>query len=276
MFIDAHHHLWVFDPAEFDWIDDSMTVLKQDFKRKEFEQILSQNDFSGSVVVQARQSMQETLWLANLANQSELIKGVVGWVDLKSESLNEQLAKLSSYKKLVGFRHVIQGEADSDFLDNADFIRGLKILSDKGYCYDLLVFANQLPSVIKMLQHVPKLNVVIDHIAKPDIKSGREFELWRKNMNTLAQNPNCYCKLSGMVTEADWQNWTSQDIRPYMQTVLALFGTKRTMFGSDWPVCLLAGEYDSIKQLVLEFIELNYPQAKEDIFAKNASRFYRI
>jgi L-fuconolactonase len=276
MYIDAHQHLWAFDPIEYDWIDDSMKVLKQDFQLTELEQTLSKNGFSGSVAVQARQSLQETLWLTMLASQSDFIKGVVGWIDLKSEQLPEQLATLSSHKKLVGFRHVLQGESDPDFMRNADFIRGLKVLADKGYRYDLLIFAHQLPAAIEMLDQVPNLHVVIDHIAKPKIKSGEGFEQWQHNMKILAENPQCYCKLSGMVTEADWQNWTSDDIQPYMQTVLELFTVKRLMFGSDWPVCLVAGEYQTIKQLVLDFIKKHAPNAEEDIFANNANHFYQL
>lgn len=276
MYIDAHHHLWAFDSIAYDWIDDSMAILKQDFLLKELEQTLSQNGFSGSIVVQARQSMEETLWLANLSSQSKNIQGVVGWIDLKSEQLVAHLDALAGHKKLVGFRHVIQAETDPDFMRNPAFIRGLKIIADKGYRYDLLIFAHQLPAAIEMLAQVPNLPVVIDHIAKPNIKSGQDFEQWRQNMTILAQNPQCYCKLSGMVTEADWHNWRSQEIQPYMQTVLDLFGSKRIMFGSDWPVCLVAGEYQTIKQLVLDFIELNSPQAKKDIFGNNASHFYQI
>jgi L-fuconolactonase len=276
MYIDAHHHLWAFDPVEYDWIDDSMSVLKKDFLVKDLEKMLYKNGFSASIAVQARQSMEETLWLTKLSEQTDLIKGVVGWIDLKSENLAEQLEALSSHKKLVGFRHVIQGETDPDFMRNPDFIRGLKILADKDYRYDLLIFAHQLPAAIEMLEQVPNLHVVIDHIAKPNIKTGEQFQQWHKNMRKLSENPKCYCKLSGMVTEADWQNWTTNDIYPYMKTVLGLFTQKRVMFGSDWPVCLVAGEYQTIKELVLDFISSYAPQAKEDIFGNNASHFYQV
>lgn len=276
MYIDAHHHLWNFDPVEYDWIDDSMAMLKKDFLVKELERTLYNNGFSASIAVQARQSQEETLWLLELAESTELIKGVVGWIDLKSDQLAQQLDELACHKKLVGFRHVIQGETDPEFMKKPDFIRGLKMLADRGYRYDLLIFAHQLTAAAEMLAQVPNLHVVIDHIAKPNIKSGAEFEQWQENMQILAGNPQCYCKLSGMVTEADWQNWSSQDIQPYMKTVLDLFGTKRVMFGSDWPVCLVAGEYKAIKQLVLDFISLSAPQAKEDIFGNNAGHFYQL
>jgi len=276
MYIDAHHHLWQFDPVEYDWIDDSMQVLKKDFLVKELEKTLYSNGFSSSIVVQARQSLIETNWLVELAEQNEIIKGVVGWIDLTSTDLAKQLTTLAKHKKLVGFRHVIQGESDPDFMRTPNFIQGLKILADFGYRYDLLILAHQLPAAIEMLSHVPNLRVVIDHIAKPNIKTGEGFKAWKDNMRILANNPNCYCKLSGMVTEADWQSWASQDILPYMKTVLDLFGSQRVMFGSDWPVCLVAGEYKNVKQLVLDFIAEYAPNAKDRVFGLNASHFYRV
>jgi len=276
MYIDAHHHLWNFDSEEYDWIDDSMSVLQRDFLVKDLEQTLTTNGFSASVAVQARQSMQETLWLLKLAETTELIKGVVGWIDLKSDSLEQQLDELANHKKLVGFRHVIQGESDPAFMQNPDFIRGLKMLADRGYRYDLLIFAHQLPAASAMIAQVPNLKVVIDHIAKPDIKTEKDFDNWQQGMAVLAHNPNCYCKLSGMVTEADWHNWSVADFQPFMKTVLALFGEQRMMFGSDWPVCLVAAEYQQVKQLVLDFSAIYAPDATNKIFGENARQFYQL
>ena len=276
MYIDAHHHLWKFDPVEYDWIDDSMAILQRDFLVEDLEQTLNSNGFSASIVVQARQSMQETLWLLTLAESTELIKGVVGWMDLKSDTLAQQLDQLAAYKKLVGFRHVIQGESDPAFMQNPDFIRGLKMLADRGYRYDLLIFAHQLPAAAEMLAHVPNLHVVIDHIAKPNIKTKSDFDIWQQGMAILANNQNCYCKFSGMVTEADWLNWTGGDFHPYMKTVWDLFGGQRVMFGSDWPVCLVAAEYQQVKQLVIDFIATYSPEAKSNIFGENARRFYQL
>tara|TARA_B110000881_G_scaffold220593_1_gene246307 strand:+ start:770 stop:1600 length:831 start_codon:yes stop_codon:yes gene_type:complete len=276
MYIDAHHHLWNFDPVEYDWIDGSMSLLQRDFLVKDLEKTLNTNGFSASVAVQARQSMEETLWLLSLAESTNLIKGVVGWIDLKSDNLAQQLDELSGYKKLVGFRHVIQGEADPAFMQHPDFIRGLTLLADRGYRYDLLILAHQLPAAAEMLAKVPHLSVVIDHIAKPDIKDKTDFEQWKTGMAILANNPSCYCKLSGMVTEADWSNWTDADFQPYMKTVWELFGDERIMFGSDWPVCLVAAQYQQVKQLVIDFIELHSPDAKNKIFGNNAERFYQL
>jgi len=276
MFIDAHHHLWNYDPVEYDWIDDSMAILKKDFLLRDLEKTLHHNGFSSSVAVQARQSMEETLWLLTLAEQTDLIKGVVGWIDLRSDTLAQQLDELVHYKKLVGFRHVIQGESDPAFMQNPDFIRGLQMLSDRGYRYDLLILAHQLPAAAEMLEQVPNLHVVIDHIAKPDIKSSSDFDSWQQGMAVLAHNKNCYCKLSGMVTEADWLNWLSDDFQPYMKTVWDLFGQQRIMFGSDWPVCLLASEYQQVKELVLDFVNTQTPHANKLIMGENAQRFYQL
>ncbi|WP_435274121.1 amidohydrolase family protein [Psychrobium sp. nBUS_13] len=276
MYIDAHHHLWNYNAAEYDWIDDSMTALKRNFLVEELEQTLHQNGFSSSIAVQARQSIEETLWLLSLAEQTELIKGVVGWIDLKSDTLTQQLDTLAHHTKLVGFRHVIQGENDPSFMENPDFIRGLKILADRGYRYDLLILAHQLPAALNMLNMVPHLHVVIDHIAKPDIKSSSDFTQWQQGMAALAKNPNCYCKLSGMVTEADWQDWTNSDLQPFMQTVWDLFGQQRIMFGSDWPVCLVAAQYQVVKQVVVDFVQAQSPTAKQLVLGDNAQRFYRL
>lgn len=276
MYIDAHHHLWKFDPVEYDWIDDSMAALKKDFLIRELEKTLHHNGFSSSIAVQARQSMEETLWLLELAEQTSLIKGVVGWIDLKSDTLAQQLDALADHKKLVGFRHVIQGEADPGFMQNPDFILGLQMLADRDYRYDLLIFAHQLPAATQMLEQVPDLHVVIDHIAKPDIRSKSDFDTWQQNIAVLADKPNCYCKLSGMVTEADWFNWHSDDFHPFMKTVLDLFGQNKIMFGSDWPVCLAAAEYSQVKALVLDFIIENAPHAKDLILGQNAQEFYQL
>ena len=276
MYIDAHHHLWNYDPVEYDWIDDSMAVLKKDFLIKDLEKTLYQNGFSTSVAIQARQSMEETLWLLTLAEQTDLIKGVVGWIDLQSDTLAQQLDELAKYKKLVGFRHVLQGETDPTFMQNPDFIRGLKMLADRGYRYDLLILASQLSAAAEMLEQVPNLHVVIDHIAKPNIKSRNDFDIWQQGMAVLAHNKNCYCKLSGMVTEADWQAWTRADLQPYMKTIWDLFGQQRIMFGSDWPVCLVAAEYQQVKQLVVDFVSEQSPQASKLIMGENAQRFYQL
>lgn len=275
MKIDSHHHLWQYSEQEYDWIDDSMSVLKADFVVKELETQLANSGIDGSVVVQARQSLQETYWLCELAEQTDKIKGIVGWVDLRSETLEADLIELKRFPKLKGFRHVLQGETDPDFMTSPKFINGLKLLEKHGYCYDLLIFSHQLPKAVEMLSHVSNLKVVIDHIAKPEIKSGDNFEQWQQGMAELAANPNIYCKVSGMVTEANWVNWQKSDFKPYLNSVHKLFGEDRLMFGSDWPVCLVAASYDQVKTIVEEFIS-SKNISKDKTLGTNATRFYQL
>ena len=276
MTIDAHHHLWKYSSADYDWIDDDMSVLKQDYLLPELHKVMSDNDIQGSIVVQARQSLIETDWLLDLADASKLIKGVVGWVDLKSPDLASLLEHYQKQNKLVGFRHVIQAETDPDFMLNPKFLNGLKLLAEHKLTFDLLIFSHQLPQAIKMLEQVPDLRVVIDHIAKPEIKEAKNKQAWRDGMEALARNPNTYCKVSGMVTEADWESWKAADFEYYLEQCLLIFGERRLMFGSDWPVCLVAAEYSQIKSLVDNFFAKLDAKSRADIFDKNAKRFYQL
>ncbi len=276
MRIDAHHHLWRYNPEEYDWIDDSMVLLRKNFLIKELKQTLSNNHIDGSIVIQARQSLEETNWLLSLASKCNEIKGVVGWIDLKSETLNHQLMQCKSHQKLVGFRHVLQGETDPNFMLDDKFITGLKVLLKNNFSYDLLINAHQIPKAIEMLEQVPQLRVVIDHIAKPNIKTGDEFSRWQYGMKTLARNPNIYCKVSGMVTEADWSQWQYHDFIPYLDTIFKYFGNERIMFGSDWPVCLVAGEYSEIKQIIHDYLSTKDKNTINNIFGLNAEKFYQV
>ena len=275
MKIDSHHHLWHYNEAEYDWIDDFMSILQRDFLSDELENQLNDATMDGSVVVQARQSLQETVWLCQLADSNDYIKGVVGWIDLCAANLPAQLEAFKRYKKLKGFRHVLQGESD-DFMARPSFIAGLKQLAKMGYRYDLLILSHQLPAAIKMLSKVPELDVVIDHIAKPMIKTGENFEQWKTGMARLADNPKVHCKISGMVTEADWVKWKHQDFAPYMNTIYQLFGPQRILFGSDWPVCLVAAKYKEVQDVVNTFFN-HLPQKEQQlIWGENAIRFYKL
>ncbi len=276
MRIDSHHHLWQYDPVEYDWIDEDMARLKQDFLISDLKETLVNNQIDGSVVVQARQSMEETLWLLSLANECSEIKGVVGWIDLKAADLESQLTSLKPYEKLVGFRHVLQGETDPNFMLDPAFIGGLKLLAQYGFTYDLLIYADQLPTALEMLKQVPDLPVVIDHIAKPNIKTGEGFYKWKLAMESLSKNPNIYCKVSGMVTEANWHNWRYQLFIPYLTTIFECFGNGRIMFGSDWPVCLVAGEYSEIKQIIDNYLSVKDEDTLAKIFGLNAVNFYQL
>mgnify|MGYP000586338586 CR=1 FL=1 len=276
MKIDSHHHLWQYSSTEYGWIDDSMPVLKANFLNEELQSQLKANDIQGSVVVQARQSMEETRWLCEIAQSSNVIKGVVGWIDLLSDNLEQELLTLKTQTKLKGFRHVLQGENDADFMANPKFIHGLTLLEKHDFSYDLLIFANQLPAAINMLSQVPNLRVVIDHIAKPDIKTTTGFKQWQQGMAQLAENPNVYCKISGLVTEADWDNWQPEDFTPYLNSVMTLFGPHRVMFGSDWPVCLLAATYAEVKSITQTGIETLSQSDQDNVFGHNAVRFYQL
>lgn len=276
MRIDAHQHFWLFNATEYDWIDESMSVLKRDFTPEDLRVELTNNQFNGSLVVQARQSLVETNWLIDLAQQNQHIKGVVGWIDLKDDDLEQQLIAYKNVNLVKGFRHVLQGEPDPNFMLDPKFVRGLRLLAKHEFKYDLLIYANQLPTAIKMLEQIPELNVVIDHIAKPDIKGKTGFKAWQQGMEELAQNPNTFCKISGMVTEADWSNWQTSDFEPYLETIFNLFGPNRVMYGSDWPVCLVAGSYGDIKSIVESYCLEYYPEYLDQVFGLNVVNFYQL
>ena len=276
MRIDAHHHLWSYNEEQYDWIDDSMAKLRHDFLPKELSRVLDDNNIDGSVVVQARQSLEETNWLLELSNHNEQIKGVVGWIDLTAEDLEDQLTRYKKHKKLVGFRHVIQAETDPHFMRNPEFINGLSLLAKHDFTFDLLIFTCQLEESIRMLNQVPELRVVIDHIAKPDLIAHKNFTDWQHGIKQLASNPTTHCKLSGMVTEADWQNWSANDFNQYLDYCFKVFGEGRLMFGSDWPVCLVAAEYSEVKAIIENFLSSFSALQQEKIFGRNAMNFYQL
>ena len=235
--IDAHHHLWRFDPVAYDWITEQDVALRRDFVLPELRQMAQQAHVTGTIAVQARQSLEETRWLLQLAESEPLIRGVVGWVPLADPALPEILDSLAS-PRLVGVRHVVQGESDPSFLQQPDIVRGLSEISRRGLSYDLLIKAHQLPQATRCVQQFPELQFILDHGGKPDIRH-RGFATWKTDLDALAHHPNVACKLSGLVTEADPHTWTLVELEPYVRTILDLFGPQRVLFGSDWPVCLL-------------------------------------
>lgn len=275
MRIDSHHHLWQYSVQEYDWIDENMSELKQNFLLPELEQQLNTAAIDGSIVVQARQSKEETIWLCELSQNNNNIKGVVGWLDLTSDTLEQDLESLKKYPKLKGFRHVLQGET-IEFMAQTSFIDGLRTLAKNGYKYDLLVYADQLPAAIEMISKVPELEVVIDHIAKPNIKTGEKFDAWYNAMAKLAQNPKVYCKISGMVTEAHWQNWKEEDFLPYLSAVHKLFGASRLMFGSDWPVCLVSASYQDVITIVESYFNTLDISENKNVWGQTAINFYQL
>ena len=274
MKIDAHQHFWKYDPVRDHWIDDSMGILKQDFLPKNLESNLTACGFDGCIAVQADQSERETHFLLDLAGQFDFIKGVVGWVDLKSSKLQERLDYFDQFEKLKGIRHILQGEPAGSMLDE-QFLNGISVLQNTRFRYDILIFENQLHECIKFVQLFPDMPFVVDHIAKPVIKES-SFEDWAASMKKLSGFPNVHVKLSGMVTEADWERWQAKDFTPYLETCLEHFGADRLMVGSDWPVCLLAADYDEVIGIIDDFLQGLSNEEYENVMGKTAARFYQL
>jgi L-fuconolactonase len=251
-----------------------MSPLKRDFLPEELERECDANGIDGSVVVQVDQSEEETHFLLDLAGKYERIAGVVGWIDLRSERIEERLQFFAQFKKLCGFRHIAQAEPD-DFLVGREFARGIARLREYGFTYDILIYPNQLSAAMQLVSRFPEQRFVVNHAAKPFIKAGSR-EPWTSHVKTIAQNTNLFCKVSGLVTEADWVNWKPEDILPYLDVVFEAFGPERLMFGSDWPVCLLAADYGQVKRLVETYVETHASKHMPDIFGGNAVRFYGL
>ena len=275
MHIDAHQHFWVHDPREFDWIDDSMAALRRDFLPAGLKPELDRAGFQGCVAVQARQTLEETRWLLDLATSSPFILGVVGWVDLQSPEIRSQLRALAGNPKLVGIRHVVQGEPDDRFLLRPEFLRGISALEEFGLAYDILIYTKHLPVAAEFVRQFPRQRFVLDHLAKPPIKSG-SLQPWASGIRELASFPNVLCKLSGMVTEADWQRWKPEDMAPYLDVAFECFGPQRLMIGSDWPVCIVAAPYSRAMDVVKGYLAPYPVQVQEAVLGENAQRFWKL
>lgn len=275
MIIDAHQHFWQYDSERHDWIDDSMAIIRKDFLPSDLEKVYAENHIDGCIAVQADQTIEETEFLLDLSHTNKFIKGIVGWVDIRSKNLDYHLEKYNQHKIIKGFRHVVQGELDHNFILRPEFLDGISKLEKRGFVYDILVFPHQLGAVLEFVKKFPNQAFVIDHIAKPYINDGF-FEGWATMMKEISKHENVYCKLSGMVTEADYKNWKPQQIHPYMELVISSFGIKRVMFGSDWPVCLVAGRYSDIKNLVTDFISSFTENEQKAIMGTNAQAFYNL
>jgi L-fuconolactonase len=244
MIIDAHHHLWKYSAAEYGWITPEMTVIRRDFFPADLEPLMHHFGIEGTVAVQARQTLDETAWLLELAEKHALIRGVVGWVPLtEGAGVKRSLERFAANKRLRSVRHVVQDEADPRYILRKDFNEGVSTLYEFGLRYDILIFERHLPAAIEFVDRHPNQTFILDHIAKPRIKD-KIISPWDRNMRELAKRQNVYCKLSGMITEADPQHWTAEGLQPYTDVVLGAFGPRRVMYGSDWPVMLLAGDYE--------------------------------
>lgn len=272
--IDAHQHFWQFDPVRDAWITPDMAVIRRDFLPADLAPLLARHGIEGCVAVQADQSETETHFLLNLAEQHRFIRGVVGWVDLKSPQLAARLEYFSQFPKLRGFRHILQAEKPDFMLDPA-FMRGIAQLKSRGFTYDILVFPRHLDAVRTFLKQHEGQAFIIDHLAKPYIKSGR-IKQWARDLRGIARHPQVYCKLSGMVTEADHRHWQPSDLYPYIEVALEAFGPERLCYGSDWPVCLLAADYARQWEALQSCLGALAPAERDAIFGGNAQVFYGL
>ena len=273
--IDAHQHFWKFDPIRDNWITNEMSAIKRDFLPGDLAPILQQNGFDGCIAVQASQSEEETDFLISLARHHDLIKGIVGWVDLQAANITDRLAQYKSFPIVKGFSHVLKGEPQRDLMLRHNFKRGLAALQQNGFVYDILVFPDQLKVSAELVASYPAQTFVIDHIGKPYVKR-KEVDEWKTDMESIASHQNAYCKISGMVTEADWNNWTNDDFKPYLDVVIDAFGPKRIMFGSDWPVCLVAASYEKMLGIVSDYFSAFSKEEQDQFFGLNAIAFYNL
>ena len=273
--IDAHHHLWRYTADEYDWINDTMSRLRRDYTPSDLSEAMASADIDGTIAVQARQDLAETHDLLSLAEAHPFIEAVVGWAPIASKHFRASLDGLTACSKLKGLRHVIQSEADDNFILSDDFNRGIKAMLSSGLIYEILIRERHLPQTIKFVDAHPNQIFVLDHTAKPRICE-RILSPWRENIYDLARRNNVYCKVSGMTTEADWRAWTEADLRPYLDTVFDAFGAERLMMGSDWPVCLLAVEYRQWFSLLDRYISVLSEHEREQFCGGTAISVYGL
>ena len=273
--IDSHQHFWNYSPQRQVWMSDAMAVLKRDFLPDDLFPLLKQCSIQGCVAVQASQTEDENTFLLALADQHEFIKGVVGWVDLRANQVEQRLAHYASNNKMKGFRHIIHDEQDVDFMLRKDFLRGIGLLNQFGFKYDILIYPKHLANVLKLVLLFPEQPFVIDHLAKPIIRE-KKIKDWRSDLKKIAACDNVYCKISGMVTEAKWHNYHKADFSPYLDAVVEMFGTNRLMYGSDWPVCNLSATYQDMFGIVTDYFSRFSKTEQGKIFGANASKFYRL
>jgi L-fuconolactonase len=276
MQIDAHQHFWKYNEDRDAWITDDMSLIQRNFLPEDLRPLLPLNQIDGTVVVQSDQSKDENIFQLANSLQHDFIKGVVGWVDLQAEDLADQLSYYQEFKKMKGFRHVLQGEPQRDFMLRADFMRGIGMLKDFGYTYDILIYPDQLRFAVDFVKAFPDQPFVLDHLAKPYIRDGKIDE-WKADIKKLAGFENVSCKISGIVTEAKWGEWKKADFRPYLDAVVEFFGTNRLMYGSDWPVCLVAASsYEDVIDIVRDYFSTFSENDRELVFGKNAISFYNL
>ncbi len=272
--IDSHQHFWKYHPQNHAWINDDMKIIQKDFLPEDLAVVLSTQNVEGCISVQVDQTKEETAFQIECAGHNPFIKGVVGWIDLMNPTLERDIEIYNEQKIVKGFRHILQG-AEEGFMLQPNFINGLKQLSKYHYTYDLLIYANQIQEAIELIKSVEDLSIVLDHIAKPSIKT-KSIQDWERDIKSLAKYPNLYCKISGMATEADWTTWKSEDLKPYLDIVVEAFGVDRLLFGSDWPVCLVASSYERWLITIKEYFKEFSISEQEKIFALNCESFYTL
>jgi L-fuconolactonase len=275
MIVDSHQHFWKYQPANHAWINEDMSAIRRDFLPADLKPIYDQNAIDGCVAVQVDQTEGDNEFFVELAQQNSFIKGIVGWVDFRASNIAERLSYYATVPLIKGFRHIVQGEADKNFLLGDDFCRGISRLQHHSFTYDILVYAHQLGQVAEFVMKFPNQPFIIDHLAKPAIRDGSITE-WAAQMKRIAKQQNVYCKMSGMVTEADWKKWSYSDLEPYMQTVMDAFSPHRLVYGSDWPVCLVAASYEKQLGVVKQFIGKLSASEQSAIMGENAVRFYHL
>ena len=274
MRIDSHQHFWRYTTDEYGWIDDSMAALRRDFLPADARREMDGAAVDACIAVQARQTLEETRWLLELAATNPFVAGVIGWIDLQADDAAGQLAHFAD-PKLVGVRHIVQSEPDDRFMLRPAFCRGISLLEDRDLTYDILIYPRHLPFAADLVARFPRQRFVLDHLAKPDIRTG-EMQAWEKGIRALAKSPLVFCKLSGLVTEADWTRWTPEQIRPYLDVAFECFGVHRLLAGSDWPVCTLAADYRRTVSLLDEYMAERPPAERDAVMGGNAARLWRL
>ena len=273
--IDSHQHFWKYNPASHVWMNDEMTVLKKDFMPADLLPFLTNCSLSGCVAVQASQMEDENTFLLTLANQYDFIKGIVGWVDLRSDKVSERLSYYQQFTKIKGFRHVIHDEVDIDFMLHPSFLRGVGLLNEYGFTYDVLIYPQHLRNTMNFIRRFPHQPFVIDHIAKPLIRENKLND-WKRELREVASFDNVCCKISGLVTEARWNSWQKEDFTSYLDAVVEMFGTDRLMYGSDWPVCTLSATYEDVHGIAASYFSSFSQGEQRKIFGANATKFYGL
>ena len=273
--IDSHQHFWKFDPIRDTWIPDDMALLRKDFLPDQFAPLLQENGFDGCITVQSEQAEIENVFQLENAKNNDFIKGIVGWVDFQAKNVGQKLSYYKQFEKIKGFRHILQGEAQRDFMLRPEFLRGIEALREYDYTYDILIYADQLKFTKEFIAKFPNQKFVVDHLAKPYIKR-KEIDGWKKGIQQVTEYENVFCKISGFLTEADMKHWKEEDFIPYFDVVVESFGIDRIMFGSDWPVCLGGADYTTVVNIMKKYFSSFTNNEQDKFFGDNAIKFYNL